>query len=129
MSITPAGMFSKPLFALGDLIADTAAFQDWAGVANYTVTGDGDPSPNGDYTENGTYGGYPKYTHADGTYELWQDGALTFVISTAAGTISPDYWSRATPIAGSYDAAGSTYTGNPSAAAYSGRKAAAWDSI
>lgn len=80
---------------------------------DYDVTGDGDPSPNGEYYYAGEYGGEPYYTRADEAYSIWWDTISSkWFITVAPGNGVAGNWSRLGSIAGIYGPV-APYTGNP----------------
>jgi hypothetical protein len=57
------------------------------------VTGSGNPSPNGDYVEDGIFGGEMSYKRTDGAYYLWYDDVLVqTVLSVIKGDRGTFHW-------------------------------------
>lgn len=84
----------------------------------YDMTGDGDPSPNGEYYETGMWLGKPYYRRKDGAYFIWWSPAITdWYITVALGDDSPGAWYRDVTIIGTY-APKAPYIGNPVVAAH-----------
>ena len=90
---------------------------DRYGSDDYTVTGTGDPSPNGVYTYDAAsspYNDWSVYKRADGAYYLWLDpdpSGVDWIISTNPGTKSPGYWKGGYLTSFTFVAQG-TYTGD-----------------
>jgi len=80
---------------------------------DYVVTGDGNPSPNGDYYEAGTYNGKPWYQRDDQAFLIWwNDIGLDWNIDTILGDRQNYWYGPYDEILGTYTPQG-TYTGNP----------------
>lgn len=55
-------------------------------VPVYTITGTGNPSPNGDYIADGTLNGEPAYKRTDNAFYIWYDDAqIRWIVSQARG--------------------------------------------
>jgi hypothetical protein len=82
------------------------------------VSGDGEPIPNGDYFDYGTYNDLPAYRTADLSCYLWSNGQGDWFLSIGEPPGGDDYWEleQAGP-AGQYAPKG-TATGNPIVAPY-----------
>ena len=87
-------------------------------AAIYTITGDGNPSPNGHYFENGVYNGEPCYEREDGAFWIWWNSTFEYwAISVAPDDEVAGTWSLAVGgPPGEYSPQG-TYTGNAVVAA------------
>lgn len=85
-------------------------------MAHYRVTGDGDPSPNGDYYENGTVNDRPKYEREDTTMWIWWDSAIpAWIISPDWGELVGSWWRPDDIVLGDYSPFGDV-TGDPTVA-------------
>jgi len=79
----------------------------------YTVTGNGDPSPNGDFFENGTAHGQPAYSNADASWWLWYSDAIGgYVLSPAIDDVEI-YWDSDLGTADGVYTPSDIWTGNP----------------
>ena len=84
---------------------------------DYDVTGDGNPSPNGEYWYAGEHTGNPYYRRTDSAYFLYYHIPLVgWVLSTVLGGHGNGWWQRVDGIEGSYNP-NAPYTGNPVVAA------------
>lgn len=72
-------------------------------VFDTKVTGDPDPNCNGTYVVEGQHNGLDYYRHTAGTWFIWWDGAMSWVISQELGVLGPASWFRIdTNIVGPY---------------------------
>jgi len=86
------------------------------GDCDHIVTGHaalaGGGSPNGEYSQNGTYNGQAAYERSDGMFWIWWNGAGQWVLSEVEGMPGSGYWQSAS-LVGQYSAQG-TATGTAS---------------
>lgn len=82
-------------------------------TADYEVIGNGDPSPNGDYFENGVHNEHPVYVHENNGFAIWY-WIGGWHISAAPGSTAHPWWERPAPdeITGEY-VSNPPATGNP----------------
>lgn len=84
----------------------------------YDITGDGNPSPNGEYYYAGIANGLPYYRRSDSAYFIWSAGdPAAWKISIGVDDIAPGHWHRDGIITGGYLPA-APYAGNPVVAAH-----------
>jgi hypothetical protein len=86
-------------------------------VPDLVVSGNGLPSPNGNYYEDGIYNGYMSYKHESADYYIWLiNMVINYCISTSKGTLDDYGWVNSevdvTPI-GTYAPVTELGVGNP----------------
>jgi len=83
---------------------------------DYIISGNGNPSPNGNYFDAGSYGGKRYYQKSTADYFLWWESfLLKWTISPTLGGSPISFWERqnADP-GGIYNSVGA-FSGNPTA--------------
>jgi hypothetical protein len=77
------------------------------------VSGDGAPSPNGGYNEDGIYNGHMSYKSLDGLWYIWfASGPDSYAISDLKGSTETSWINNLSVPAGAYAPYNDT-TGNP----------------
>lgn len=72
--------------------------------ADYVVTGVVAPDCTGEYVEDGTYGGKPKYRRLDSAWWIWWWAAMGFwMISSTPAAHDPEWYRISSIITGTYE--------------------------